>query len=80
MTDLPRRPLGADEAVALLLDLANIEQATYQKEKPGSAWPPPTAFEVAAECGLLPVMLTIAAQVVRLWGEGWEAAILRLLR
>eukprot|EP00935_MAST-01C_sp_MAST-1C-sp1_P001245 g1245.t1 len=60
-----------DEAVALLLELANVEEASYLKGNSSSAWPPPAAYTIAAECGLLPVTLTIAAQVVRSWGEGW---------
>ena len=32
--------MGKEEAVALLLDLANIEEADYLKEEPGSEWPP----------------------------------------
>ena len=63
--------MGKDEAVALLLDLANVEEANYLKDNPRSAWPPPAAYTIAAECGLLPVTLTIAAPVVRSWGEGW---------
>eukprot|EP00935_MAST-01C_sp_MAST-1C-sp1_P002852 g2852.t1 len=72
--------MGKDEAVALLLDLANVEEARYLKEHPESTWPPEAAYTIAAECGLLPVTLTIAAQVVRSWGEGWETAVLPLLR
>ena len=63
--------MGKDEAVALLLDLANVEESSYTKEHPDTAWPPPAAYTIAAECGLLPVTLTIAAQVVRSWGDGW---------
>ena len=63
--------MGKDEAVELLLELANVEEAEYLKEHPGAAWPPAAAYTIAAECGLLPVTLTIAAQVVRSWGEGW---------
>ena len=59
------------EAVALLLDLANIEEVSYLKEYPQSTWPPQAAYTIAAECGLLPVTLTIAAQGVRSWGKGW---------
>ena len=33
-----------------------------------------------SECGLLPITLTIAAQVVRSWGDGWEEAVLPLMR
>ena len=62
--------MGKDEAVALLLDLANVEEAEYLKEHPGAAWPPQAAYTIAAECGLLPITLTIAAQVVRSWGQG----------
>ena len=61
--------MGKDEAVALLLDLANVEEVEYLKERPGSTWPPEAAYTIAAECGLLPITLTIAAQVVRSWGE-----------
>ena len=61
--------MDKDEAVSLLLDLANIQELSYLKEHPQSAWPPPGAYEIAAECGLLPITLTIAAQVVRSWGE-----------
>ena len=63
--------MGEDEAVELLLELANVQEVDYIKAQPGSAWPPPAAYTIAAECGLLPVTLTIAAQVVRSWGEGW---------
>ena len=63
--------MGKDEAVALLLELANVEEADYLKEHPGASWPPQAAYTIAAECGLLPITLTIAAQVVRSWGEGW---------
>ena len=63
--------MGKDEAVALLLELANVEETDYLKEYPGASWPPQAAYTIAAECGLLPITLTIAAQVVRSWGEGW---------
>ena len=59
--------MGKDEAVALLLELANVEEAAYLKEQPGSAWPPEAAYSIVSECGLLPITLTIAAQVVRNW-------------
>ena len=62
--------MGRDEAVALLLDLANIKEADYTKGHPGSAWPPPASFDIVAECGQLPITLIIAAQVVRSWGSG----------
>ena len=61
--------LDEDEAAALLLNLAGLNESKYLKEHPGSAWPPQVAYTIAAECGLLPVTLTIAAQVVRSWGE-----------
>ena len=61
--------MGKDEAVALLLDLANVEESTYLKDNPDADWPPAAAYTIAAECGLLPITLTIAAQVVRSWGE-----------
>ena len=63
--------MAKDEAVALLLDLANVEEAEYLKEQPGSAWPPEAAYAIVSECGLLPITLPLAAQVVRSWGEGW---------
>eukprot|EP00935_MAST-01C_sp_MAST-1C-sp1_P000326 g326.t1 len=78
-----------EEAVALLMDLANVEEASYLKDSPGSAWPPQAAFAISAECGLLPITLLIAAQVIRSWGSGWvtlgymfsiETAVLPLLR
>eukprot|EP00935_MAST-01C_sp_MAST-1C-sp1_P000028 g28.t1 len=72
--------MGKDEAVALLLDLANIEESSYLKEHPGATWPPQAAYTIATECGLLPITLIIAAQVVRSWGSGWETAVLPLLR
>ena len=62
--------MGRDEAVALLLDLANIDEAGYRKEHPQSAWPPQAAYPIVTECGLLPITLIIAAQVVRSWGSG----------
>ena len=33
--------MGKDEGVALLLDLANVEEGSYIKDNPASAWPPP---------------------------------------
>ena len=72
--------MGKDEAVALLLDLANVEEAEYLKESPGEAWPPQAAYAIVSECGLLPITLTIAAQVVRNWGSGWQESVLPLLR
>eukprot|EP00935_MAST-01C_sp_MAST-1C-sp1_P001221 g1221.t1 len=72
--------MGEEEAVALLMDLANVEEASYLKDNPGSAWPPQAAFAISAECGLLPITLLIAAQVIRSWGSGWETAVLPLLR
>eukprot|EP00935_MAST-01C_sp_MAST-1C-sp1_P002556 g2556.t1 len=75
--------MGKDESVALLLDLAGVQKASYmQQHASASAWPPPAAYAIAAECGLLPITLTIAAQVVRSWGRGWERedAVLPLLR
>ena len=62
--------MGKDEAVVLLLQLAHVEEDEYLKEHPGAAWPPQAAYTIAAECGLLPITLTIAAQVVRSWGKG----------
>ena len=61
--------MGRDEAVALLLDLANVQEEEYLKEQPGSQWPPEAAYTIASECGLLPITLSIAAQVVRSWGR-----------
>ena len=57
--------MGGDEAVALLLDLANVKEADYLKAHPQSPWPPQAAHDIAAECGMLPITLTIAAQAVR---------------
>ena len=70
--------MGRDEAVALLLELANVEEAEYLKDHPGAAWPPRAAYTIAAECGLLPGTLTIAAQVVRSWGDGWGEWLSRM--
>ena len=72
--------MGKDEAVSLLLDLANIQKEAYIKEHPGVAWPPQGAYAIVSECGLLPITLTIASQVVRAWGHGWEEAVLPLLK
>ena len=63
--------MGKDEAVALLLDLAGVEKAEYTKEHPQAAWPPQGAYAIVQECGMLPITLTIAAQVIRSWGSGW---------
>ena len=71
--------MGKDEAVSLLLDLANIQKEAYIKEHPGVAWPPQEAYAIVSECGLLPITLTIAAQVVRSWGHGWEGKLLFIL-
>ena len=49
--------MGKDEAVALLLELANVEEASYLKDNPSSPWPPQAAYTIASECGLLPVTL-----------------------
>jgi hypothetical protein len=72
--------MGKDEAVALLLDVAGITQEVYQTENPGAQWPPPASYNLATECGLLPITLTITAQLVRSWGKGWEEAVLPLLQ
>ena len=72
--------MGKDEAVSLLLDLANVQKEAYVTEHPGVAWPPQEAYAIVSECGLLPMTLTIAAQVVRAWGHGWEGAVLPLLK
>jgi hypothetical protein len=72
--------MGKGEAVALLLDVAGIKKQAYQIEHPGSQWPPPAAYGLASECGLLPITLTITAQLVRSWGKGWEKAVLPLLQ
>jgi hypothetical protein len=72
--------MAKDEAAILLLDVAGITKATYQSENPGSKWPPLAAYDLATECGLLPITLTITAQLVRSWGKGWEVAVLPLLR
>jgi hypothetical protein len=72
--------MGMDEAVQLLLDVAGITKQAYQIEHPGSQWPPLAAYSLATECGLLPITLTITAQLVRSWGKGWEKAVLPLLQ
>jgi hypothetical protein len=73
--------MAKDEAVALLLDVAGITKEAYKSENPTrSQWPPPAAYELAVECGLLPITLTITAQLVRSWGKGWEKAVLPLLK
>ena len=72
--------MAKDEAVALLLDVAGITKHAYQIENPDSQWPPPAAYGLASECGLLPITLTITAQLVRSWGKGWEKAVLPLLQ
>ena len=68
--------MGEEEAVALLMDLANVEEASYLKDNPGSAWPPQAAFAISAECGLLPITLLIAAQVIRSWGSGYVGCLI----
>jgi hypothetical protein len=72
--------MNRDEAAALLLGLANIQQAAYLKQHKGAEWPPKAAHDIAAECGLLPMTLSIASQVVRSWGDGWEKSVLPLLK
>jgi hypothetical protein len=72
--------MSRDEAATLLLRLANIQQAAYLKQHKGAAWPPKAAHDIAAECGLLPMTLSIASQVVRSWGDGWEESVLPLLK
>jgi hypothetical protein len=74
--------MGKEEAVALLLDVAGIiyKKQACQIEHPSSQWPPPAAYGLASECGLLPITLTITAQLVRSWGKGWEKAVLPLLQ
>jgi hypothetical protein len=72
--------MNQDEAAALLLGLANIEQAAYRKQHKGAEWPPKAAHDIAAECGMLPMTLAIASQVVRSWGDGWEESVLPLLK
>jgi hypothetical protein len=72
--------MAKEEAAVLLLDVAGIDKHTYQSDNPGAAWPPPAAYDLAAECGLLPITLTITAQLVRSWGKGWEKAVLPMLR
>jgi hypothetical protein len=72
--------MSREEAATLLLGLANIEQAAYLKQHKGAEWPPKAAHDIAAECGLLPMTLSIASQVVRSWGDGWEESVLPLLK
>jgi hypothetical protein len=72
--------MNEDEAATLLLGLANIQQAAYLKQHRGAKWPPKAAYDIAAECGMLPMTLSIASQVVRSWGDGWEKSVLPLLK
>jgi hypothetical protein len=72
--------MDRDEAAVLLLGLANIQQAAYLKQHKGAEWPPKAAHDIAVECGLLPMTLSIASQVVRSWGDGWEKSVLPLLK
>jgi hypothetical protein len=72
--------MSREEAATLLLGLANIEQAAYLKQHKGAEWPPQAAHDIAAECGLLPMTISIASQVVRSWGDGWEESVLPLLK
>jgi hypothetical protein len=72
--------MSRDEAATLLLRLANIQQAVYLKQHKGAEWPPRAAHAIAAECGMLPMTLSIASQVVRSWGDGWEESVLPLLK
>jgi hypothetical protein len=72
--------MDKDEAVELLLDVAGITKQAYQSESADSQWPPPAAYELATECGMLPITLTITAQLVRSWGKGWEEAVLPFLQ
>ena len=72
--------MGKDEAVVLLLDVANIEKATYLASHVGLSWQQRAAYEIADECGLLPMTLAITAQVVKSWGDGWEDSVLPLLK
>ena len=39
----------------------------FLKEQSEACWPPQAAYQIVSECGLLPITLTIAAQVVRNW-------------
>jgi hypothetical protein len=72
--------MNRDEAASLLLGLANIQQVAYLKQHRGAKWPPKAAHDIAEECGLLPMTLAIASQVVRSWGDGWEESVLPLLK
>jgi hypothetical protein len=72
--------MSREEAATLLLRLANIEQAAYLKQHKGAEWPPKAAHDIVAECGLLPMTVSIASQVVRSWGDGWEKSVLPLLK
>jgi hypothetical protein len=72
--------MNRDEAAVLLLGLAHIQQAAYLKQHTDAVWPPKAAYDIAAECGLLPMTLSIASQVVRSWGDGWEKSVLPLLK
>ena len=43
--------MGKDEAVALLLELANLEETEYLKEHPEAAWPPQAVSSHQWQCG-----------------------------
>ena len=67
--------MGKDEAVALLLDLADIDQTSYLKLQPDAAFPPRAAYDIAAASGLLPITLSITAQMVKVSGHRLSARI-----
>jgi hypothetical protein len=72
--------MGSDEAVALLLRLADITEKSYLDQQPMATWPPQEAYDIVNECGRLPLTLSITSQVVRKWGSGWERSVLPLLK
>ena len=65
------RPAGASCGQKNPLQNVFFRGAKELPTQPAAAGPPQAAYTIAAECGLLPITLTIAAQVVRSWGEGW---------
>ena len=70
-------PMGKDEAVTLLLDLAEIDKVSYTKQHPGAAFPPKAAYDIAGGCGMLPITLSITAQMLKSWGKVSSSISLR---
>ena len=68
-----------DEAARLLMLTAfGSNDDNGDSDMPAEATPPVIA-EVARECGLLPLTLTIAGRIINEYGEGWEGSIMKLI-